>query len=642
MRISQSIRSVFKRPYLLFFSILLFFIPLTFCVNTNEIYEFPKVFFLYYFGIFIIFFFVSDVILNPVKIKRPHPLVVSFLLLEIISTLLSSNFYTSFFGYYSRFNGGLLSHIVLFGLYFVGINKLEKEDFEKILKILIFTILPISFLGLSQYFSGVERVYSTLGQPNWLAQYLSMILLLVLYLIFKEDLKKLKIWFVIYVLGFYCLWVTYSTSGILSFFAGSLILLTGIIKERNKEEHFTIKLALILFVTFLIAFLNLGMFKDKLNDAFLDLKKQISLTGKSYAQASNNVINTSFEDEHKISDPGFIRLNLWESTLNFIFSDPKIFFIGSGPETFPYSFQHFRSPSLNYSSEWNFVFNKPHNYYLEIWSESGIFSLFIFIAIFYLVIKKSPFFIIPSLCAFLISNFFGWPVVPTSLLSCFFVCVSLSDFDEKFSFDSKGEGKKAYYKKLKTGEAALIPLCFFYIFIFYYLSSFFSADVDFKKSQKLIKEGSYDSALYYVNKAISKNPLEPKYYHGRAKVKSAFLVLEEDKSSVKKSIYEDLRKAEKLNPENLVTIRNSIPIYYLLAVGDFYLEPGRENIDENYINIVRDFFSRTKHSYWNDAGVVLSIAKYEKELGLDDEFEESRLRIKDLRPDLLEWHDLFR
>jgi len=189
--------------------------------------------------------------------------------LEIISTLLSSNFYTSFFGYYSRFNDGLLSHIVLFGLYFVGINKLEKEDFEKILKILIFTILPISFLGLSQYFSGVERVYSTLGQPNWLAQYLSMLLLLVLYLIFKEDLKKLKIWFVIYVLGFYCLWVTYSTSGILSFFAGSLILLTGIIKERNKEEHFTIKLALILFVTFLIAFLNLGMFKDKLNDAFL-------------------------------------------------------------------------------------------------------------------------------------------------------------------------------------------------------------------------------------------------------------------------------------------------------------------------------------------------------------------------------------
>jgi hypothetical protein len=92
----------------------------------------------------------------------------------------------------------------------------------------------------------------------------------------------------------------------------------------------------------------------------------------------------------------------------------------------------------------------------------------------------------------------------------------------------------------------------------------------------------------------------------------------------------------------LVTIRNSIPIYYLLAIRDFYLEPGRENIDENYIGIVKDFFSRTKHSYWNDAGVILSIAKYEKELELDAEFEESRFRIKDLRPDLLEWHDLLR
>ena len=642
----QSIENTLRKPYLLFYSVLMFFTPLIFGGGTNEIYEFPKIFFLYYFGIFIIFFFISDVILKPVRIKRPHPLVVLFLLLTVISTLFSSHFYTSFFGYYSRFYDGLLSYLILFGLYFVGINKLEESDFEKILKIAIFTILPISFLGLSQYFSGVERVYSTIGQPNWLAQYLGMLLPLVLYMIFAEGSKKFKIWLAVYILGFYCLWVTYSTSGITSFFIGFLILILNIREDKKEIQNFGPKLISVFLVTFFIVFLNLGMFKDKLNDAFLDLKNQVSFTGKSYTETSNNkvIVSAGADNVYKVSDPGFIRLNLWKSTLNLTFSDPKIFFIGSGPETFPYVFQKFRGSILNYSSEWDFVFNKPHNYYLEIWSESGIFSLLSFITILYLVLKKSPAFLVPSFCVFMVSNFFGWPVVPTGLLFCFLIC-GISDFDS-ISFPSYGVKKEREtakcYRNSKTRRIVLIPLWFFYFFIVYRLSFFFSADKDYKKSLELIKRDSYDSALYYADRAVFINPLEPSYYRGRAKVRSAFLVHNDDVISVKKAIFDDLKKAEELNPENLVTVRNSIPIYYLLAVKDFYAEPGENNADEKYAEIVKDFFARVKHKYWNDAGVISSVAKYEKKLGLEKEFEESKLRISKLRPDLLEWHESFR
>jgi hypothetical protein len=171
----------------------------------------------------------------------------------------------------------------------------------------------------------------------------------------------------------------------------------------------------------------------------------------------------------------------------------------------------------------------------------------------------------------------------------------------------------------------------------------YSADTYFKKSQTLIGTGEEKLVLKDATKAISLNPYEPNYYRGRAKVLIVRSLPYSNKNSeLKLQILADLKKAYTLNPTNLVTIRNSIPLYYFLAVKDLSLTSGPKNLDEEFVNYTKDFFAITKDAYWNDAGVIASLAKYEKKLGLDTEYEKSVERIKILRPDLLEWHESFR
>lgn len=633
MQLFQSINDILKKPYFIFYSILLFFTPLIFSQKTNELFEFPKMFFVYVLGFFIIFLFITDILLHPVKLKKPEPWVTAFVLLTAISTVFSSHSYTSFFGYYSRFNDSLVSYIIFFGLYIVGINKFTKDDCEKLVKISLFSIIPLSFYGLSQYFNGVSRVYSTLGQPNWLAQYLGMLLPVLIYYILKDDGRKFKLWFLIYAFGFYCLWVTFSVSGIFSFFVGVLFLLRKVFSSERKMKDFKIRLLALIILTCVIGISNLGIYKYKINDIFSDLKKQFTVVRKVYAE---NI-------ENRLSDPGFIRIELWKSTLDLIFSSPKIFLIGTGPETFPYDFQNFRNGKLNYSSEWDFVFNKPHDYYLEIWSESGIFSLIVFVVVLYLAMIRLPDQYSSSIVVFSLSNVFGWPVVSTSLLFwLFLIILNLNYRDEK---NSKMIGKtdNHSFPIFKVIRIFLVLLSWaFYLFIFKSLSQYYNADIYYKKSQELIKNGDDEKALLYADKAILKNPFEPNYYRGRAKVSTVLMVSSNEKEKVKESVYSDLKKALELNKNNLVTIRNSIPIYYFLAIKDVYKPSGEDNYDEKYITEVREFFTKIKEDYPNDAGVVLSVAKYEKKLGLEEDYGNSVSRIKNLRPDLLDWHESLR
>ncbi len=188
----------------------------------------------------------------------------------------------------------------------------------------------------------------------------------------------------------------------------------------------------------------------------------------------------------------------------------------------------------------------------------------------------------------------------------------------------------------------LLILWLLYFASLYFLLRIYYADVNFKKSQNLLRTNEAKRALLYADRSISLNSYEENYFRGRAKVNTVLLVGSENTDLLKNSILLDLEKANDLNTNNLVVIRNSVPIYYFLAVKDIYLESGRDNIDEVYINVVKKFFEDTKKSYWNDAGVVSLIAKYEKKLGLDDEYNKSRERVRVLRPDLLNWSDSFR
>jgi putative inorganic carbon (HCO3(-)) transporter len=411
-----------ENVYLIMFSILVFLTPLITISGANELYEFPKMYFVYIFGFFIIAFFLTDLVINRFKLKKISVLVVIFLLLIILSTILSSDVYTSVFGYYTRFNDGLISCVVFFGLYLVAVNKVKKEDFTKILKVSLLTIIPISIIGVSQKaglqliwpYAAVDRVFSTFGQPNWLAQYLVILIPVSLYFGLTEKTRISMAWILIYCLGFFCFWLTYSLSGFLGLIVGLVSFVLFFVSKETFDRKVFVRILIVGGFSIGVIFCNMGIFKSKVNDAFFDAVKVFSLVQNAYAAGDN----------YKISDPGYIRKELWRTSFLLIKSSPKNILIGTGPETFPYVYQSFRGEGLNYSSEWDFVFNKPHNYYLEVWAESGIFVLILYAALVFKAALNSHYFVFPALIGFAVTNIFGWPVVATALLFWIFIAYS--------------------------------------------------------------------------------------------------------------------------------------------------------------------------------------------------------------------------
>jgi len=177
-----------------------------------------------------------------------------------------------------------------------------------------------------------------------------------------------------------------------------------------------------------------------------------------------------------------------------------------------------------------------------------------------------------------------------------------------------------------------------------HVNRIYSADKFSVQATDFLKEGEYERALGLINNAVDLNPSEPSYYRTRSLVYLTAGFLEKDvnkRTEDKKNAYTDLQKSLALNPDNLVTERNLVPVYYFLANNNPESAPGAQNHDPEFINAAKDFFRMLKSKYSKDAGVISLVAEYERKLGLTDEYEKSKEMIRSLRPDLLEWYGSF-
>lgn len=117
---------------------------------------------------------------------------------QIASTLFSIDPHTSIFGYYSRFHGGLLSTIAYLSLYWALVSNLEQKQIRSLINWLLASAILVTFYGVLEHF-GIDakywvqdvknRVFSTLGQPNWLAAWLAAILPILLALALSNRRK---------------------------------------------------------------------------------------------------------------------------------------------------------------------------------------------------------------------------------------------------------------------------------------------------------------------------------------------------------------------------------------------------------------------------------------------------------------------
>ena len=399
-------------------------IPLTFTTINSELFEFPK-FILLLAGTLVItltwalhIYKTRDYSVTRARHASPlHIGMLAVLATQTIATIFSINPYTSFWGYYSRFHGGLLTTICYTIIYFAATKWMDNKSTQKLIKISVITAFFISLFAIAEHF-GIDknfwlqdvqsRPFSTLGQPNWLAAYLLPNLFLTLYLSHKQ---KSPLHLATYLVLFTAMFLTKSRSGYLAFAFAYLTYWLLVIRAVGWHK---IKTQLLIYTMALA--LPLVLFHTP-----------ISLPTTA-APSGNTALETGG------TESGDIRKIVWTGALKLIQKYP---FLGTGPETFAYTYYWVRPAAHNLTSEWDFLYNKAHNEYLNIAAGAGLLGLSAYLYFHYAVFAAS-FTLIPkskkthqdndlelrtlypvlgsSIVAFTITNFFGFSVIPVYLL----------------------------------------------------------------------------------------------------------------------------------------------------------------------------------------------------------------------------------
>ncbi|MBI1982087.1 MAG: hypothetical protein HYS68_00670 [Candidatus Levybacteria bacterium] len=115
------------------FYALFFLLPLVFTSDTYELFEFPKMWLVFAITLIIACFWLIKMVLQGRFFVAQTPLdipIVLFLLSQIISTIFSLDIHVSMWGYYSRFNGGLLSILSYIFLYYAFISNIMSEGWR--------------------------------------------------------------------------------------------------------------------------------------------------------------------------------------------------------------------------------------------------------------------------------------------------------------------------------------------------------------------------------------------------------------------------------------------------------------------------------------------------------------------------------
>lgn len=616
------------------FYILFISVPLVLYPKTSEIFEFNKMVFVYFFTILIASLWVLRMIVEKhfifQKTLLDAPLII-FLTSQLLSTIFSIDRYTSIFGYYSRFHGGLLSTICYLILYFAFVSNMSREETLKSIKVLFLGGTVASVWGIFEHFGRSfsclifpefqtfdvscwvqdvqHRVYATFGQPNWLAAWMVAVLPLTwasMLNIKNQNAKKHVVYnlafaFLSFVF-FITLLFTKSRSGILAFSISFLIfwiltlINTGKEEFRNLAVKFTFVACFLLLVTFLIG----TPWTPKLSDVFSNPTTHIT-------QPTPNAPAL----ETGGTESGKIRQIVWRGTIDVWKNYPLL---GSGVETFGYSYYQFRPVEHNLVSEWDYLYNKAHNEYLNFLATTGVvgiiayLNLILFSVLQILKTSKIPdkqnlandhigkhqfqitnsqlkakssssldiwnwklviIGIISGYSSILITNFFGFSVVPVALLFFLFpaFAVSISDKGKDISDKEK--------TTLNTLEiASVISLSLITCYLLFAVVRYWHTDYLYAKATNELSQEYPEDARDLLLKIVDREPKNALYWDELAESSANLSVLHlengnnERSLNLSKSALNETRTALTLSPANVSLKRNASTHYIKLVATD--------------------------------------------------------------------------
>lgn len=513
------------------FQILLLLTPLIWTTSTSELFEFPKMLLVYAMTTLILGLWFARMAVTRTIIFTKTPLFLPLLLFlgsQMISTIFSIDLHTSVFGYYSRFNGGLLSIIAYICLYLAAVSNLNRDDAKKLIFSIVFAGIASSLYAFPEHFghspscqliSGKfhaqcwvqdvqTRVFGTFGQPNWLAAYLISIIFLPLAKILEIRNKKVEIrsyllYLISYILLFIVLLFTKSRSGLIGYGIGLIIF--SLLNYKNNLNKLLISYFLIL-ISFLIFGRGVSATTDKLFTLFSP-----PTTVRQPLTADTTPFNSL---DINITPSSKIRQIVWKGAWELAKKYPLF---GSGVETFAYSYYNVRPVEHNLVSEWDFLYNKAHNEFLNYAATTGFLGLaaYLFFLISYIVwsLKTTqlanyhttkPFLaaLLSGFIALCISNFFGFSTVPVQLLLYLFPALSYLLVTDRYPLitDSPHPSKLLL--------CILLASCFM---LLYQVRTLYSADHAYTAGKAARQNRDYQTAVNKLQAAVKSLPSEALY-----------------------------------------------------------------------------------------------------------------------------------
>lgn len=582
------------------FYVLFFLVPLIWLPVTNELFEFNKMI-LVYFGAAI----VSTVWLYKSAsegkfVYKRTPLDVPiflFLFANIAATVFSIDQHTSIFGYYSRFNGGLLSTISYIILYYALATFFDKKKLFNLLKILLISSTFVAIYGILQHptpffrnadgsFRGIDagywqqnaqaRVFSTLGHPNWLAAFLAMVMPFgFFFLIFSKNFWERTALAFFLVISFLAFTFTYSRGGTIGFAAALLVFILGAgFFFRSELKRF-----------FSFGRYNFNFFHPPRLGFFLSLiliswVATFVIFGNAFTSRGINFASITAEGDTQLAaagpETGRIRLVVWKGALGIFKHFPLV---GSGVETFAFSYYMFRPIEHNLTSEWDFLYNKAHNEFVNYLATTGAVGLatyLILVITFTLLVlrylnqksangnKMFALLLLAGYVGYHAQNFFGFSVVAIALLfyllPVFFFVLEASVFLSERTI-SLIFLKRGLYSNIAKAAAAISG-----VFLIVAISMLWLTDLYYNRGVSTLgSKASYS----YLKTAAALRPDEPLYkaYLGLSAMNLALNEKGERRQAKIAESFEYLNSATSISPSNLNIWRIRLQAIYDLA-GD--------------------------------------------------------------------------
>ena len=593
----QKIANLLQKLIFTNFNLLFFLTPFIFTWANQELFEFNKMLFVYAMTGLLVGLWLIRMIVEQKFIFQRSKLdyfLLAFLVSQVISTIFSLHPRTSWFGYYTRFNGGLLSTITYIILFYTFIANIKKVQLKAIYSSLLLSAFLVSLYAIPEHFSHSPscwlitqkfdtncwseinnpryRVFATFGQPNWLAAFLISIIPFNL-----SQLLKSKKWqsrfplLVILLTSMSALLFTKSRSGLIGLALG--LVFYAVMKIATDQKQRLISFWKLSSVGAMLAILALFLgtpFTPKLSD----------LMGQKSVTTETTIVETS--EGGTPSEE--IRKIVWQGAIK-IWQRYPIF--GSGVETFAYSYYLDRPIAHNLVSEWDFLYNKAHNELLNFLANSGLVGLLSYLSLFfvsfYLGIKnlakqknrEEIIAILAGILAMFISNLFGFSTVTTNLLLFGFFAILILNLETKTKVKIEPiiNNHESIYLATKDYILCAIIIVLTCISI-NKVRLIWQADYLFTQGQNVFANGDKQSGLMMIQEAITKSPKEALFYDNLAENYAELSILfaknqqSTNSALLAQKAIESNQYALQLNPAHLNFYKSQARIYILLGQLD--------------------------------------------------------------------------